>query len=355
MRFGPDQYVPVLKVKRGEKKALQLIAASFRPHITPLLEIVERKEGKAVTVGAHLKTAFKDLADSVSGYTRCFLDPREIAHDGASAAAMVYRRAVTEGIVFTPVTGFSRTADVAAALAHRDHGVALRLTRNEFEAGGLAKGLRAFMSDHGLAPEDADLIVDLGAVDNLVVEGMAALTGAFLAEIPDHSRWRTMTVSACAFPLSMKGVERRSHALVERSEWVAWKDALYAQRNDLPRLPTFSDCGIQHPKGVEGFDFKKMQVSAAIRYTTPGQWLLVKGESTRHALPSKQFPGLANQLVHGGLRSYYAGPNHCAGCASMQAAADGAPGFGSAAVWRCLGTIHHVTSAVEALGSLPWP
>ena len=41
MTFGPGHYVPVLKVKRGEKSALQLVDFDLRKHITPLLEIVE--------------------------------------------------------------------------------------------------------------------------------------------------------------------------------------------------------------------------------------------------------------------------------------------------------------------------
>ena len=63
--FGADHYVPVLKVKRGEKKALQTIAAPLRSRITPLLEIVERNPDKASTIARHLDTAFKDLASAV--------------------------------------------------------------------------------------------------------------------------------------------------------------------------------------------------------------------------------------------------------------------------------------------------
>ena len=84
MTFGPDHYVPVLKVKRGEKKALRSVLPVHQGHITPLLEIVERK---AATVDAHLNNAFDALADSVRPYSRCFLDAREIAADGPTAAA----------------------------------------------------------------------------------------------------------------------------------------------------------------------------------------------------------------------------------------------------------------------------
>jgi len=254
MTFGPNHYVPVLKVKRGEKKALCSVLSPLRSRMTPLLEIVERKPDKAAIVSAHLDTAFKELASSVAGYSRCFLDAREVAADGPAAAAEVFQRASAAGMVYTPVTGISRTADVAAALAHRAHGIALRLTRDDFENGNLTQSLPAFMTRHGLTPESTDLVVDLGAVDDLIVNGIAALTAAFLADVPDHQRWRTVTVSACAFPKSMGGVARNSSNSVERADWLAWRDHLHASRSSLPRLPTFSDCAIQHPNGVEGFN-----------------------------------------------------------------------------------------------------
>ena len=351
MTFALDHYVPVLKVKRGEKKALQLIAPNLQHRITPLLEIVEH--GDDTELNTHLDNAFRDLSDSVQPYSRCFLDAREMDADGPSAAVEVFRRAAAEGIVFTPVTGISRSEDVAAALSHRTHGVALRLTRDEYESGNLARNLRDFMSRHGLTPEETDLIIDLGPVDNLVTAGVTALTDAFLDDVPDHSRWRTFIISACAFPSTMGIVDRHSYKLVERADWIAWRDGLHARRRTIPRLPTFSDCAIQHPAGVEGFNPVTMQVSASIRYTWSDDWLLIKGESTRITLATTQFPALATQLVHGHLGSHFSGVGHCGGCASIQASARGAPRLGSAEVWRRLGTIHHITTVILELAALP--
>jgi hypothetical protein len=355
MTFDSNHYVPVLKAKRGEKRALRSVSAGLCSRITPLIEVVERAGPSSQSLDAHLNTAFKDLSNSVSSFTRCFLDAREMVADGPQAADEVFKRAVADGIRFTPVTGISRTADVNAALANRTNGLAIRLTREEFEAGRIPVGLNAFLNTHKLDPEHVDLIVDLGAVDDLVVPGIAALAKAFLGAVPEISRWRTLTVSACAFPNHMGGVQRHSFELVERAEWVAWRDKLHATRSSLPRLPAFSDCGIQHPVGVEGFDFRIMQVSASVRYALPEEWLLIKGESTKSTPPSSQFPVLATRLVYGHLSSYFQGESHCDGCSSIKAAADGQPKLGSAEVWRRLGTVHHITTAVEGLDSLSWP
>jgi hypothetical protein len=342
-------------VKRGEKKALQAIEPMLRTQIIPLMEIVERNHEKSPSIEKHLETAFQDFATAMRPYSRFLLDLKALAPDGPDAATAVYKQAKDAGMAFTPVTGVSRSADVSAALANRSHGLALRLTRLEFEAGDLMERVQAFLVDHDVGANEIDLVVDLGAVDGLVAEGVANLTEEFLAAISNQAGWRTLTVSGCAFPRSMGAVTRDSHAIVERAEWKAWRDALHAQRANLERLPTFGDCVIQHPLGVEGFDFRTMQVSAAVRYALPEDWLLIKGQSTRVVLPSLQFPRLARRLARGDLKSHFAGEAHCAGCKGIGAAAAGVGTYGSAEAWRCLGTIHHITTAMEGLASLPWP
>lgn len=359
MTFGPNQYVPVLKIKRGEKRALGSISFKLQKRITPLLEIVERKENQdsPVPLDKHLDKAFKGLAESVQLYSRCFLDAREIERDGPAAAAEVFRRAAAAGIVFTPVTGVTRTADVDAALDYSSNGVALRLTRKEFESGQLSNSIPRFLSMHRLTAEGIDLIIDLGPVDELVTDGVIGLTNAFLTEVPEHTRWRTFTISASAFPLNMGVVNRNSYELVERAEWLAWKHNLYDARKDtISRLPTFSDCAVQHPSGVEGFDFRFMQVSASVRYTLPEKWLLTKGVSTRITPATVQFPELATQLVYGQHTSLYQGSDHCGGCASIYESANGVTkGLGAPEAWRRLGTIHHITTVVQDLEALSWP
>ena len=355
MTFGADHYVPILKVKRGEKKALQSLRPAVQQRITPLLEIVERREDKSRTLREHLDTAFNELALSVRPYSRCFLDTREIATEGPLASAEVFRRAYEEGIEFTPVTGLSRSADVSAAMAYRKKGIALRLTRSEFESGHLTSMIQAFIRSHNLLLEDVDLIIDLGALDDFIVDGVVALAQAFLVDVPDQLRWRTLTISACAFPLSMRGVDRNSHDLVERAEWRAWRDHFHAQRDVFPRVPTFSDCAIQHPSGVEGFNPQTMQVSASVRYTAQDSWLLIKGEGRRSIPLRLQYPSLATSLVYGHLKSHFSGASHCHGCAMIRASANGNSGLGSPEVWRRIGTIHHLTTVAENLAALPSP
>ncbi|MDE2974372.1 MAG: beta family protein [Gemmatimonadota bacterium] len=352
MTFGSRHYVPVLKVKRAEKSALQLVALTLREHVTPLLEIVEwRKRQDKPTLRSHLDTAFKDLAKSLRWYPRCFLDARELARQGPSAAEQIFNRAADAGIPFIPVTGITKRADASAAVRNQERGLAIRLTRDDFEAGDLSSGLSAFMARHGIEREDADLILDLGPVEDMVTEGVARLASQFLGDVPDRNRWRTLIVSASAFPKSMGVVDRDSHAVVTRVEWLAWKRLRDGGR--FSRVPTYSDCAIQHPSGVEGFDPRMMQVSASVRYALADSWLLIKGKGTRRHPARMQFPQLAKRLAYGYLCDHFRGEAHCEGCASIKRAADGQPRLGSPEVWRRIGTVHHITEVMRTLRSLP--
>lgn len=353
MTFGPLHYVPSLKMKRGEKAALQALGSTHSTTITPLLEIVERTEKP---LDAHLATSFKGLRESVGAYSRCFLDADSIlASDGFEGAKAVFSQAAANGITHTPVVRLSSDLTAMGVVTDTAVELALRVTRRDLESGGLSKAVSGYMSNNRLDLGSTDLVVDLGAVGELVVQGVEALQALFFKEIPNLDEWKTVTVSACAFPRSMSVVGRHASALVSRVDWLAWRDRIHAGKAGLSRTPTFGDGAIQHPSGVEGFDPKTMQVSAAIRYTQPQDWLLIKGESTRVTRPGIQFTDLAKRLVTGDLAKYFLGSTHCVGCGFIHGAAAGAAGLGSAEAWRRIGTIHHIATVTESLRTLPAP
>jgi hypothetical protein len=355
MNFGPDHYVPALKLKMGEKDALATLKASVKSRTTPLLQIVEMNGEK--TLDEHLSTSFKKFQPAVSGLSRYFVDSVEIDDAGALGAGKVFGMCAGQGVPFTPVIGLSRAAAITTAglNAKGRAGVALRISRQDFEDGVVATQLPSFLRRNTIEPGNTDLIIDLGEVADMIEDGIAAMAEAFIAAVPQPLSWRTLALLGSAFPISMQHVGKDSHATAERTEWVAWRDRLYRDRLRLPRLPAFGDWGIQHPKGVEGFDPVTMQGSAAIRYALDSEWLLIKGRGTKKSPPSLQMPTLARALVNGIHKRSFAGASHCSGCDLIDRATRSAVGLGSLTKWRQIGTAHHITATVEAIQRLPWP
>jgi hypothetical protein len=347
----PPRYVPVLKVKPGEKDALQMLDAATVTEVWPLFEIVEMKKDEPPDLAHHLRKAFRGLRRAILRSPVYFLDTHEIAPAGRDGAREAFLAAANLGMPFIPVTGISRTTDVDEAFAAvRSDGVAIRLTRAEFERGIVPARLVDFVEAHNIARSNVHLIVDLGPVHDVLPEGVDQMIRQFLPLIPHVSEWRSLIVSSCAFPKSMKVAQTKSTKLVERADWKGWLSGCYEHRTELPRLPTFSDGGIQHPSGVEGYDPKTMPWAAAIRYTVADEWLIVKGESTDVTAGADQFPELARTLVRG---SHFVGPDHCLACAAMARATRGrAKGHSRAEDWRRLGTAHHITTTVRQLRAL---
>lgn len=334
-------YLPVLKLKRAEKHALPKLERSIAARVVPLFEVVEC----AGAIAPHLDKAFKALDLAVAPFRRFFLDCREIHSFGSAAASDAFARAAASRVPFVPVTSVTRSADVSAALSHRANGLALRLSRKEFESGVVTSATNRFLSKHGLSPGEVDLIVDLEAIDRMIAPGAQALLTGFLRDVPRKGEWRSVTVSACAFPESLGFVRANASGHAERLDWKIWED-LRANLSafGLTQAPTFSDCGIQHRSGVEGLDFSKVKPAAAIRWTHGNGWHMEKGKSVRdHG--GEQFGDLAEKAI----RATGARRKHCAGCEALYRARTASKGFGSAEVWRRYGTVHHITSVVEAL------
>ncbi len=346
MTFGYDHYVPILKAKQGEKKALGAILPGLRKRITPFIEFVERTDKP---IQGHIDTVFKGLAEAVLGYGRCFFDLKELECEGTAALELAYERATEEAILFVPVIGLGNDSATSVGLANAENGLSLRLNRVDLERASLSDVVGKFLAKINLEPEGVDLVIDLGSIEDLIVPGVISLTKQFVASIPHVLRWRTLTVSSCAFPKSMGIVDRNSHLLHPRADWVSWVRGQLAQRRTAKRVTTYSDRAIQHPLGVEGFDPTKMQASASIRYATPEDWLLIKGQGTKTLSTTIQFPNLAQKLVSGTLSGSYMGEGHCVGCEGIFKCSHGTKGFGSAGVWRRLGTIHHLTVVANSL------
>jgi hypothetical protein len=257
----------VLKAKEGEKTALEMLDTVTVAEIWPLFEIVKMKEDQP-DLGHHLRKAFQGLRRATRRSPVYLLDTHEIAPAGREGARAAFQAAITLGVPFIPVTGLSRKADVEEAItAATGRGLAIRLIRSEFERGIVPARLLSFLEHNRIAPADVHLIVDVGAVDEVLPEGVETMIGQFLPLVPLVSEWRTLTVVASAFPKSMGVAEPKSETFVERADWKGWLRACFERRDSLPRLPTYGDGGVQHPSGVEGFDPKVMPVSATIRYT----------------------------------------------------------------------------------------
>lgn len=353
----PQQYVPVIKWKRGEQAGVRQLGAGVKARLTPLVEIIPIPRDLDTDVqtrdlAQHVDPHLDALVSAWGTADPFFLDSEAVAGDslnGIDGAEHVFTGAQTRGLQFIPVVGLaSAPSELSAAKAHVTRGVCIRVYPDDF--GSLPAALSTFVGTHGFPPDQVDLVIDLESVVGQTSFVVSAQASAVLQSLPTVGTWRSLVLCASAFPDSMASVTSGVSA-VDRVEWNAWK-TLHGQRAALPRLPNFGDYGIQAPSLMEGYDPRYMQMSAAIRYTLEDEWLIIKGQSTRRQSGKVQYPSLAQVLVN---HARYYGPQHSPGCADAFACANGANGHGSPEAWRRIGTSHHLTVVTNQLALVTFP
>lgn len=355
--FTDRHYVPILKGKEGEFKALGELYLADKAAITPLIEVVPvpwdyAEEQPSRSVEAHLEPLGRKLHTAWGDERPLFVDLGLLGEDAAGGLhplEFVLNATRATGVRVIPVTGLDRDAPTQTAVrnaaAQDGEGVCIRLRPIDVAQGNLGAQLPALLETLQVLPGDVDLILDYHAVALGHGPLLPVLMQAHIGLLPNLSSWRTLTVAATAFPQDLTDFGPASTSTIERVEWEVWSNL---RGLPLHRIPAFGDYAISHPEMNE-MDPRMLRMSAAIRYTIPGEWLVLKGRNVRdHGFA--QFHTLSSTLVN---RVEYAGQNFSWGDDYIWKCAHHQCGPGNATTWRQVGTNHHMTCVTTQIANLP--
>ncbi|WP_223635646.1 beta family protein [Corallococcus sp. EGB] len=357
-------YVPILKLMQGEREALSQLEAGQRRRVTPLFEIrppktrpvkdkrkafrVETMDEVLGKVGPHLVKAIPEGRAFIDGL---HLTPAQMMASGEAPLAYVLAKARESGVALVPATGPERTPEyqavVRAAVTEDKRGACIRLRRKELFEDNLEHVLSSFLQAIGTVPESTDLVLDLGDIRpddvNMLSKGILGI----LSTLPGVKAFRTLTVAAGAFPQSLSRIQQPTK--IPRADWLLWQ-SLARKASALARLPTYGDHAIQAVQPPSA-DAALHSGNPNIRCTADEHWLVVRGFSLKlHGF--EQYAALAQFLVEQECyagRSFSRGDDYIFGCAG------GAETAGNSAVWRRVGTNHHIAKVLKQLTSLHVP
>jgi Beta protein len=350
----PVRYLPILKAKDAEYRALKEITVAAKAAIAPLLEIPSipwdyESEKPTRSIDEHIAPVAARV-QGVWGKRLVYLDLGLVAEermgDGSHPVDAVFAQAAALALTAMPVVALDSSPGyrgaVAAACARDGRGVCLRLQPDDLVTPNSAD-IDALLAELGVIPGVTDIVVDLAAIPR-DQEGVLILAwSTILRALPRLAEWRTLAIAASAFPQSLTGLAANSITQIPRAEWQVYLGLAAA---GLPRLPDFADYAIAHPEPVE-MDPRLMRISAQIRYAAADDWLVARGRNTRD-FGWGQTEQLAKALV--GRTEFMKG--HCTGDKVIEARAVGQGSSGSAMTWRRDGTIHHLELVVEQLTTL---
>ena len=359
--FDHQHYVPILKGKAGEFEALHQLDPGLKDRITPLIEVAPPPwdydlDAPTKTLTQHFDGLAERLVSAWGADYEIFLDLAALdsadrLDTGVHPVAGLFDDTRAQGLQAIPTTGPDRDADYQTAVrdvATADgRGAAVRLRTEDIgDLTTLAAALDDLAHALDLEPGQLDLILDFGEI-TAGQAGTAELAArALLPTLPRLNEWRTLTLAAGAMPQTLTSIPTSTTGRLQRLDWILWRNLISG--GQLPRQPAYGDYGIAHVAFLD-FDPRFMQITAAIRYTTGDDWLIVRGATIKKA-GGQQWFALAAQLTG---RPEFAGSSHCQGDDFIDQCGGGTSGPGNLTTWRTVGTVHHLTVVDGQIASLP--
>jgi len=345
--FNYKHYVPILKGKRAEFPALGSLHS--KNGITPLLEVVPSADANTVP----RRMANQWPSDVAYFIDLLFLDDPDddvVPATGQHPVRVCFAEVEEQDQVAVPVTGLSRSPGYQSAVqqvvSQQGNGLVLRLTPDDFEdADELEAGLEGVPGLFELEIGEIDLLLDIGSVSNSSAGTVAQIHRANIDLIPGLNEWRTLTVGASAFPLSLAPLVRDQWNPSSRQDWRGWRQLIIGAKPPT-RLPAYSDYAIAHPAlPPEG----RATILAQLRYAAADSWIIWKGRNV-FTEGFDQFYAICQDLTG---RPEYRGAAFSWGDAEIAQKAANVGSPGNAETWRKIGTNHHIETVLEQIANLP--
>ena len=355
------QYVPIIKGKVNDLKALGRLSPKLRALTKPLIETmphaIKKKDKKQKSLEAHIFSFCEyirkhvPLGDvSVDFYG---LMPDAELPDGTNAVLHGFRLLKALGRTVTPVFGLERNDDLWVPLGQiaRDFGTGFgfRLRRDDL-ADDLHDETWQQISERsaemGLAESEIDIILDFAEVLADEREQLAETAISFLFTNPRIRHYRSIVVAGSSALRTVKDVEKDGMGTVVRNELHLWSALWRDMPDDLK--PIYGDYGVVHPDFSDMGSSKYM--NAKIRYTVGDKILYFRGHGLHHPIKDyEQYHSLARQVV---ADVRFRGRSHSLGDAYVEDCARELIGHGAAATWVAADMNHHLTYACAQIGRL---
>lgn len=352
-------YVPVLRWKRGEVRALENLKPATQRKIIPLIDLMPHEydpaeeggsdpalEQRLLSDARNLKRArdseitWADLSDQ---------NPDALAN-GVHLVDFFFDAANAEGCEAVPVVRLGADDDYVNAVrtvANRDgRGAVIRIIVPEFEDGEYSNALSEITSEVELSPADVDLVVDMRA-GVVPTPAQSRIARAILDDIPNIGAWRSVVLASGAFPRDLSAMSI-GHNLVPRNDFHLWR---HVCNHNPAREPIFADNTTRYPELADDFDPALVNASASVRYTIEDDWLVLRGRGVRTpgAGGFQQYRGHSQHLI--GMPEY-SGANFSWGDQRIQEIANGTTNSGNSETWVSISVNHHIEFAVEQISNL---
>ncbi len=346
-----NMYVPILKWKAGEQRALEGLPVNERKYVMPLIEIIPNNNEVSTKeyIIDNMQKVCKFWSESP-----CFIDIFSLLEydiDEPEHPLIVAYNTIRNSC--SPIFIINKDIDKASLralcgiLSNKKQHIAIKLYENELDDDGILDKLNAILEKTNLTTREVHIILDFQDISSLSQKRLAKIYKRTLLDFPLLDKWASITIAASNFPNNLSEFEVGVSSL-PRTEWLSWNDII--NDNQISNICKFwfgdyAINGVYLPPEYQPY----MAMSANIRYTTSNEWIIFKGRSVR-SLGFEQFPKICNDIINSDL---YYGKNFSLGDLIIYQCAKGEVGTGNATTWRKVGTSHHISVVASQIASLP--
>lgn len=327
-------YVPILKAKLGEKKAVLSLFDSTKDKITPLFEVPKD----------HLEKCDCTFYEKDWVGRNFYLDfPHEIIQNGLSDKNFYAWFSTIKKEFLIPVLHLCYDSSrVKQILSITCNGIAIRLTINEIFSDSFIEDYKIFTSN--LKTDEVDLIIDAQELDGDQFNKELSTLKNAIKQLPNLTSYRNVIFTSGSFPKTLQ-VDKDELILLARSE-TKFFNAICTSFPNTNFI--YSDYCVNH------WDFFEyiigMSVSFNIRYTVDDYYLIFKGKTAKkEGFNIVNVKAACKKLVKS---SYYSGKDFSEGDAMIYSISDGTiKKGGNPTTWRMIGTNHHIEFIINLLSS----
>lgn len=275
-------YVPMLRWKRGERKALKHVRAATKANaINPYVDVsADRFRGKTATKRTAATTApdqfIADLLDSW-GRGRVYVAAATLLPEAGSTSHPIREiatRAKAAKIAVVPATERAASpayqAAVLAAAKTLGSGVCLKISLDEMTSAS------SWVGSWPVALTETDLVVDLGNnVANVLALG-SPVVDAFRS-LHKGAQWRSVACVGTSMPDNFQAYAKGLYE-IPRKEWTLWKKL---NAGSLPYDLDYGDyCTVALTTPPAGI---KWGYPITVKYTLKDDFLICRGVRTTGA------------------------------------------------------------------------
>ena len=356
------KYIPILKAKPGELKALANSKTSTSEKVLPLFDVgrlSERiKQAKRFSNTTTVTCAYLDeVAESIAGVrmgSTALVDayqwaPNSATETGEHVIPYIYDKLALLGVKVIPVIGYDRWESTQYKSAMMQLEVpsedfyCLRLDSHAIEDAGepefFEEQLTTILDDLQIDPSRCFVLLDFGDISQASIEDIFDQGEQIVMQL-DSFGFRRIATAGCSLPPTIDGAVKKQNSTgkVLRKEMLLWQ-MLHAQYPHINWL--FGDYGVRGPNTAE--DVVSPHTNGKIRTTIDKHFFIVRGHSIQIGAKGGQMYDLAKTLVES---QHYLGPEFSWGDEQILKCSLGQGKPGNSTTWIAIDTNHHIAYAV---------